>query len=38
MKENIDIFDFMLTNEEIQQINSLNKNKRVGSDPDNFNF
>ena len=35
---NIDIFDFELSAEEIAQINALNKNKRVGSDPDNFNF
>lgn len=38
MKENMNIFDFKLTDEEIQRINSLNKDKRVGSDPDNFDF
>lgn len=38
LKQNIDIFDFQLTDEDISRINSLNKNKRVGSDPDNFNF
>jgi len=38
MLENISIFDFELTSEEIDKISSLNKNKRLGSDPDNFNF
>lgn len=38
MKENISIFDFELTNDEMSQVSSLNKNQRVGSDPDNFNF
>ncbi|MFP9128691.1 aldo/keto reductase [Niallia sp. BSM11] len=36
--ENADIFDFELTNEDIDKINALNKNERVGPDPDNFNF
>ena len=36
--ENLNFFDFKLTDAEIQQINSLNKNMRVGSDPDNFDF
>jgi methylglyoxal/glyoxal reductase len=36
--ENSNIFDFELTNEEIEKINSLNLNFRVGSDPDNFDF
>ncbi|WP_420489301.1 aldo/keto reductase [Neobacillus niacini] len=36
--ENADIFDFELTPEEMQRINDLNKNDRIGSDPDNFNF
>jgi len=38
LAENIDIFDFKLSEEEITRISSLNKNKRVGSDPDHFNF
>lgn len=38
LKENADIFDFTLTQEEIAQINSLNRNHRLGPDPDNFNF
>lgn len=36
--ENANIFDFELSNEDILKIDSLNKNERVGSDPDNFNF
>ncbi|NEY19043.1 aldo/keto reductase [Bacillus ginsengihumi] len=36
--ENANIFDFELSPEDIQTINSLNKNERTGADPDNFNF
>ncbi|MEI2403372.1 aldo/keto reductase [Niallia taxi] len=36
--ENADIFDFELTAEDLEKINGLNKNERVGADPDNFNF
>lgn len=36
--ENADIFDFELSNEEMEKIDELNENKRVGADPDNFNF
>ncbi|MBN2893562.1 MAG: aldo/keto reductase [Bacteroidales bacterium] len=36
--QSIDIFNFELTAEEMQQINNLNKNMRVGPDPDNFDF
>jgi Aldo/keto reductases, related to diketogulonate reductase len=36
--ENLNIFDFNLTDEDMTQISMLNKNKRVGADPDNFNF
>lgn len=36
MQENADIFDFELTNEEVEQITSLNKNERTGSNPDSF--
>lgn len=35
--ENADIFDFELTNEEIKQIEAMNKDERVGSDPDEMN-
>lgn len=36
--ENSQIFDFELSAEEMERINDLNQNIRVGSDPDNFNF
>jgi methylglyoxal/glyoxal reductase len=36
--ENADIFDFELSAEDMDVLNSLNKNERVGPDPDNFNF
>ncbi len=35
---NADIFDFELTIEEIQQIDSLDCNERLGAHPDHFNF
>jgi len=35
---NIDVFDFCLSDEDMQLIASLNRNTRVGADPDNFNF
>lgn len=36
--ENIDIFDFNLSKDDIDKIDSLNKDLRVGPDPDNFDF
>ena len=36
--ENIDIFDFSLSPEDMASINALNKNERIGDDPDNFHF
>ena len=36
--ENANVFDFELTKEDMKQINLLNKNHRVGPDPDNFDF
>ncbi|MEI4771844.1 aldo/keto reductase [Psychrobacillus sp. FJAT-51614] len=36
--ENIDVFDFELTFEDMKNIDSLNLNERTGADPDNFNF
>jgi methylglyoxal/glyoxal reductase len=36
--ENAQVFDFELTDEEMERIDSLNQNKRVGPDPDNFDF
>ncbi len=38
MKENMDIFDFDLDIEEVKLINNLNMDKRLGPDPNNFNF
>ena len=37
-KENMDIEDFELSKEEIQQINSANINSRLRYDPDNCDF
>lgn len=36
IKENINIFDFKLTKDEIKIIDELNQNKRLGPDPDDF--
>ncbi|WP_449539738.1 aldo/keto reductase [Ferdinandcohnia sp. Marseille-Q9671] len=36
--ENANVFDFELTNEEMEIIHGLNENLRVGPDPDNFDF
>ncbi|MEW8970587.1 aldo/keto reductase [Mesobacillus jeotgali] len=36
--QNADIFDFELTAEDMDRLNSLNKDERVGPDPDNFDF
>lgn len=36
--ENIDIFDFNLSKDDMDKIDSLNKDLRVGPDPDNFHF
>ena len=38
MAQNADIFDFSLTDEEMQNINAMNLDKRVGPDPEVFNF
>ncbi|MFC7062716.1 aldo/keto reductase [Halobacillus seohaensis] len=37
-QENADLFDFELTLEEMEQVNGLDKNNRVGTHPDHFNF
>jgi 2,5-diketo-D-gluconate reductase A len=37
IKENFDIFDFELSGDDIAAISALNKNQRVGPDPDKFN-
>lgn len=36
--ENANIFDFSLTEDDMEKINGLNINDRSGADPDNFNF
>lgn len=36
--ENANLFDFELTKEDVEQINNLNQNHRVGPDPDNIDF
>ena len=38
IKENLDIFDFEIGEEDMHLITALDKNQRVGADPDNFNF
>jgi diketogulonate reductase-like aldo/keto reductase len=38
IKENIDIFDFELSGDDMNAIDALNKNLRGGPDPDNFSF
>ncbi|MDQ0230023.1 aldo/keto reductase [Metabacillus malikii] len=37
IKENANIFDFELNSEDMEKINSLNENHRVGPDPDDMN-
>lgn len=36
--QNADVFDFTLTDNEMEQISGINENLRVGPDPDNFDF
>ena len=38
IRSNSDIFDFELSDEDMALIDSLNSNKRIGPDPDNFSF
>jgi 2,5-diketo-D-gluconate reductase A len=38
IKENIDIFDFELSGEDLEAITALNKNQRTGPDPDTFDM
>lgn len=38
IRENSEIFDFSLSEDDVAKINSLNKNQRFGPDPDNFDF
>ena len=36
--ENADIFDFELSLEDMAKIDALNEDRRIGPDPDNFDF
>ena len=38
IESNLEVFDFELTQEDMETIAGLNQNKRIGADPDNFNF
>ncbi|MFY4774102.1 aldo/keto reductase [Metabacillus sp. RGM 3146] len=38
IKENAEVFDFELSREDMEKIDSLNKDERIGPDPDNFDF
>ncbi len=38
IKENANLFDFELSEEEMSIINALNQDERFGPDPDNFDF
>ena len=38
IKENIDIFGFELSGEEVEAITALNRNQRTGPDPDKFDW
>lgn len=38
MKENMDVFGFDLSVEEMMQISNLESGKRLGANPDNFDF
>ncbi|GAX89064.1 aldo/keto reductase [Effusibacillus lacus] len=38
IRENSGIFDFELTPEDMLRLDGLNQNRRIGPDPDNFNF
>ena len=38
IKENMEIFDFELTAEQMKQMDLLNKNQRFGQSPNNFSF
>ena len=38
IRQNSEVFDFKLEEQDIERINALNQNKRFGADPDNFNF
>ncbi|BCU83070.1 putative oxidoreductase YtbE [Polycladomyces abyssicola] len=38
IRENADVFDFELSQEDMAKLDGLNRNQRFGPDPDNFDF
>ena len=38
IRENIDIFGFELSGEDVETISALNRDERTGPDPDTFDF
>lgn len=38
MESNLDIFSFMLTEEEMERIHALDTGHRMGADPEHFDF
>jgi diketogulonate reductase-like aldo/keto reductase len=38
IRENADLFDFELSQEDMAKLDGLNRNQRFGPDPDNFDF
>jgi 2,5-diketo-D-gluconate reductase A len=38
IRENIDIFDFGLSTDEVEVISALNRDERTGPDPDTFDM
>ena len=38
IESNANLFDFELSEEDMQTINNLDRNERIGPDPDNFDF
>jgi diketogulonate reductase-like aldo/keto reductase len=38
IRQNMDVFDFELSSDDIAVLDGMNKNQRFGADPDNFNF
>ncbi|CPN68235.1 aldo keto reductase [Staphylococcus aureus] len=37
IEENLNVYDFKLTHDQIEQIDALNQDKRIGPDPAEFN-
>jgi diketogulonate reductase-like aldo/keto reductase len=38
IRENSNIFDFSLSSSDMDAIDGLNEDRRLGADPDNFDF